>query len=70
MLGQNFSTFHTDKILIGDIMLLIPGIAVTISVRDIILGDTISGALRLVDSMFLTGGLALGFWLSIGLFGG
>ena len=51
-------------------MLLIPGIAVTISVRDIILGDTISGALRLVDSMFLTGGLALGFWLSFGLFGG
>ena len=70
VLGRNISCLHTDKILIGDIMLLIPGIAVTISVRDIILGDTISGALRLVDSMFLTGGLALGFWISFGLFGG
>lgn len=70
VIGQNFSCFHTDKILIGDIMLLIPGVAVTISVRDIILGDTVSGTLRLVDSLFLTGGLALGFWLSFGLFGG
>ena len=69
-LGKNLSCFHTDEILIGDIMLLIPGIAVTISVRDIILGDTISGSLRLIDSMFLTGGLALGFWLSFVLFGG
>ncbi len=69
-LGKNFSFFNTDKILIGDIMLLIPGVAVTISARDIILGDTISGTLRLVDSMFLTGGLALGFCLSFGLFGG
>ena len=32
--------------------------------------DTISGALRLVDSLFLTGGLALGFWMSFGFFGG
>lgn len=70
MLGQSFSLINIDKILIGDIMLLIPGVALTISARDIILGDTISGSLRLIDSLFLTGGLALGFWLSFGLIGG
>lgn len=70
IIGRKLSMLHTDKILIGDIMLLIPGVAVTISVRDIILGDTVSGSLRLVDSIFLTGGLALGFWLSFSFFGG
>lgn len=68
--GQNISMFNIDKILIGNVMLLVPGVAVTVSVRDIILGDTISGSIRLVESLFLTGGLALGLWLSFGLIGG
>ncbi len=70
VLAKGFSIVNIDKVLIGDIMLLIPGVALTISVRDIILGDTISGSLRLIDSLFLTGGLALGFWLSFGIIGG
>ena len=43
---------------------------VTISVRDIILGDTISGAIRLIESLFIAGGLAVGFWSALFLFGG
>jgi len=65
-----FPVLSNDKIIIGNIMLLIPGIAFTVSLRDIVLGDTISGALRLVDSLCLTGALALGFWMSFGLLGG
>ena len=38
---------HADKILIGIIMLLIPGIMLTNSIRDILLGDIISGSLVL-----------------------
>lgn len=34
---------HIDKVIIGDIMLLIPGIAITMAVKDVLIGDTISG---------------------------
>ncbi|MCQ2478063.1 MAG: threonine/serine exporter family protein, partial [Clostridia bacterium] len=63
-------SLNTDKVLIGNVMLLVPGIATTVSVRDIFLEDTISGILRLVESLFLTGGLALGFWVSFFVTGG
>ncbi len=45
-LGQN-----PDKIIIGNIMLLIPGIALTTSLRDMINGDTISGLLGLSEAV-------------------
>lgn len=60
---------HPDKIMIGDIMLLIPGIAITNSVQDMLVGDTISGTLRLVESLLWAGALALGFVTAIQLLG-
>lgn len=68
--AKAFPSLNSGRIMIGDIMLLIPGVAVTISVRDIILGDTISGAIRLIESLFIAGGLAVGFWFALFLFGG
>lgn len=56
--------FNNDKVIIGNIMLIVPGIAFTVSVRDIILEDTISGSLKLIDSLFMAGGLALGILVS------
>lgn len=61
---------HIDKIMIGDIMLLIPGIAMTNSVRDILVGDTISGIMRLIESLLWAGALACGFMGAIWLIGG
>lgn len=52
---------HMDKILIGDIMLLIPGIAMTNSIRNILGGNTISGAVRLLESLIWAAALAGGF---------
>ena len=46
-----FPVIHADKVMIGDIMLLIPGILMTNSIRDILIGDTISGVMRLVESL-------------------
>lgn len=40
-----------DKVMIGDIMLLIPGIALTNALRDLFMGDTISGLLRLMEAL-------------------
>lgn len=61
---------HEDKILIGDIMLQIPGIATTISFRDMISGETISGALRLIESLLWAAALACGYMLAILLVSG
>lgn len=61
---------HMDKIMIGDIMLLVPGIGITNAVRDMLLGDTISGSMRLLESIIWTGALACGFMAAIWLTGG
>ncbi len=54
-------------ILSGDIMLLIPGVSLTNSVRDMLVGDTASGALRFIESLLWTVGLAVGMILAMGL---
>ena len=56
---------HMDKILIGDIMLLIPGLAMTNSIRNMLGGNTISGLIRLTESLIWAGALAGGFMTAI-----
>ena len=55
---------HADLISIGNIMLLIPGIAFTNSLRDLFSGDTISGLVRFMESLLLAVVIALGFTLA------
>ena len=50
-----------DKIMIGDIMLLIPGLMSTNAIRDVLIGDTLSGIIRLIAALLLAAALALGF---------
>ena len=54
-----------DKIIIGDIMLLIPGLAMTNAIRNILSGNTISGFIRLAESLIWTGSIAGGFMLAM-----
>ncbi len=65
LIAEPFPIFNPDKIMIGDIMLLVPGIAITNSVRDIFVGDTITGAMRFLESLLNAGALAVGFVLAI-----
>ncbi|MBQ7841252.1 MAG: threonine/serine exporter family protein [Lachnospiraceae bacterium] len=50
-----------DKIIIGNIMLLIPGISLTTALRDMISGDTISGLLGLCEALIRALAIAIGF---------
>lgn len=50
-----------NKIIIGNIMLLIPGIAFTTALRDIINGDTLSGLLGLCEAILRALAVAIGF---------
>ena len=68
-LGVLLPKLHTDMIIIGDIMLLVPGIAITTAARDMVIGDTISGATRLVECLVGATMLAGGFMLAMLLVG-
>ena len=49
--------------------LLIPGAALTNAVRDMLVGHTVSGLLRMFESLLLALMLAIGFGSAIYLFG-
>ena len=59
-----------NKIIIGNIMLLIPGIALTNSLRDMISGDIMSGLLRFFDAILVAAAIAAGYILAAQLLGG
>ena len=61
---------NVDKIMIGGIMLLIPGIAMTNSVRDLLIGDVVTGMIRFVNSLLMAAAIACGFALPLILTGG
>lgn len=61
---------NIDKIMIGGIMLLIPGIAMTNSLRDMLTGDIATGMLRLANSLLVAAAIACGFALPLLLAGG
>ena len=69
VMARIFPVLHVDKIMIGDIMLLIPGLMATNAIRDILIGDTISGVMRFIEAMLLAAVLALGFIGAIFLIG-
>ena len=58
-LGQSF-----NMITIGDIMLLIPGIALTNGIRNMFGGDMISGLLRFIEALILAAIIAFAFVLT------
>ncbi len=59
-----------NKIIIGNIMLLIPGIALTNSLRDMISGDIMTGLLRFLDAVLVAAAIAAGYILAAHLIGG
>lgn len=67
-------TYHlgssVDHIMIGCIMLLIPGISFTHAVENLIIGDTVSGLISLSEATVVALALAGGFALSQGFLGG
>ncbi|MCR4693797.1 MAG: threonine/serine exporter family protein [Pseudobutyrivibrio sp.] len=51
---------HYDKIIIGGIMPLVPGIPLTNSIRDFINSDYLSGSIRLIDALLTAFCIAVG----------
>lgn len=59
--------FNKDKIIIGSIMLLVPGLTITNAIRDIIAGDLISGLSRFLEAIVIAGAIAIGTAVSFKL---
>lgn len=63
---------HADKIIIGSIMLLVPGLAITNAIRDTIAGELLSGITRCAEAFLVAVAIALGtgvamkLWLLLG----
>jgi len=56
---------NLDKIMIGCIMLLIPGLNLTTAIEDALIGDTATGALRIYESVVIACAIACGFALAV-----
>lgn len=63
-------THDYGKIIIGNIMLLVPGVAFVNALRDMIGGDMMSGILRVCESVLLAVFLAAGSFMALVFWGG
>ena len=70
LLVRNGFGMDANKIIIGNIMLLIPGVALTNSLRDVVSGDTMSGLLRFLEAVILAMAIAAGYILASFVMGG
>ena len=61
---------HIDMVMIGSIMLLIPGISLMNALRDMMCGDIITGILRLAEALMMAVAIAAGFGIAIMMLGG
>jgi uncharacterized membrane protein YjjP (DUF1212 family) len=70
LVSKTFTQCHVDKIMIGNIMNVIPGVAMTNAFRDMFSGDIMSGVFRLCSAIVDAVAIAAGYAVAILLFGG
>ncbi|HRZ87877.1 MAG TPA: threonine/serine exporter family protein, partial [Spirochaetia bacterium] len=56
-----------DTAIIGSIMLLVPGVAITSAIRDTIAGDLVAGVARGADAFISAAGISIGAGAAFGL---
>lgn len=61
---------HSDLIIIGTLMTLVPGVAITNAMRDIIAGDLMAGTMKAVEALMVALALAIGTGIVLTITGG
>ena len=61
---------NVDNIIIGAVMPLVPGVAITTSFRDILAGHLISGLARGTEAIIVAASIGVGIAVALNLFGG
>ena len=62
-----FDLIHRDIVIVGGIMPLVPGVAITNSIRDIINGDNLSGMIRGIEAAMTSIAIAMGVLLVLSI---
>ncbi len=71
IMASKFSIIQDQaSVIIGVLMCLVPGIAITNSLRDVISGDFVSGVSRLVEALLIATSIAVGVGIMMMLLGG
>jgi uncharacterized membrane protein YjjP (DUF1212 family) len=60
-------TTHAGAAIIGGVLPLLPGLAVTTSIRDLLSGDLLSGVARGADALFTAAAIAVAVAIAIGV---
>ena len=56
---------NLDRIMIGDIMLFIPGLVIVNGVREFFYADILTGVYRLIEALLIAGAIAVGYAVSL-----
>ncbi len=65
-----FPMCGVDQLIIGNIMLLIPGVGLTNALRDLLIGDSVAGLLRMIEAVLTALAIGAGYFLSVLILGG
>ena len=61
---------NLDMVIVGSMMLMIPGLSLGNSMRDLMCGDTIAGTIKTVQAVILATMIAIGYALAVVIAGG
>ena len=59
-----------QSVITGTLMILVPGIAITNSLRDIMGGDFVSGLSRMIEAILIAASIAIGVGVMMMILGG
>lgn len=67
ILGCGLLHTSASHAIIGSLMILTPGIAFTMGIRDFVQGDYLSGTIRMIDALLIAASIAIGAGLVLSL---
>ncbi len=67
ILGNYFVSYNIDVVIISTIMPLLPGTIITNAIRDLFLGDYMSGTAKMIEAIVKVAAISLGVLLSYGV---
>ena len=68
ILGCGLLGTESSHAIIGTLMILTPGIAFTMGIRDFVQGDYLSGTIRMIDALLIAASIAIGTGLVLSLY--
>ena len=68
ILGCSLLRTEASHAIIGTLMILTPGIAFTMGIRDFVQGDYLSGTIRMIDALLIAASIAIGTGLVLGAY--